>query len=87
MPRSCSATASAITSALIERNVGISKDYNIFELQNAIGARDHLKAQTIAHYLASDKEHKLFLTASMLIATSVSSQSVQAGCPSPSRSS
>jgi len=55
-----------ITSALIERNVGISKDYNIFELQNAIGARDHLKAQTIAHFLASDKEHKLFLTAAML---------------------
>lgn len=56
----------AITTALIERNVGISKDYNIFELQNAIGARDHVKAQTIAHYLATDKEHKLFLTAAML---------------------
>jgi DNA polymerase-3 subunit delta len=56
----------AITAALIERNVGISKDYNIFELQNAIGARDHVKAQTIAHYLATDKEHKLFLTAAML---------------------
>ena len=55
-----------ITTALIERNVGISKDYNIFELQNAIGAKDHVKAQTIAHYLASDKEHKLFLTAAML---------------------
>ena len=55
-----------ITSALIERNVGISKDYNIFELQNAIGARDHVKAQTIAHFLASDKEHKMFLTAAML---------------------
>jgi DNA polymerase III subunit delta len=25
-----------------------------------------VKAQTIAHYLASDKEHKLFLTAAML---------------------
>ena len=56
----------SITSALIERNVGISKDYNIFELQNAIGARDHVKAQTIAHFLASDKEHKMFLTAAML---------------------
>ncbi|HQW87520.1 MAG TPA: DNA polymerase III subunit delta [Flavobacteriales bacterium] len=55
-----------ITGALIERNVGISKDHNIFELQNAIGARDHLKAQTIAHHLASDKEHKLFLTAALL---------------------
>ncbi len=56
----------AITAELIERNVGISKDYNIFELQNAIGARDHVKAQKIAHYLASDKDHKLFLSASML---------------------
>ncbi len=55
-----------ITSALIERNVGISKDYNIFELQNAIGARDHVKAQTIAHFLANDKEHKLFLSVGML---------------------
>lgn len=58
----------AITTALIERNVGISKDYNIFELQNAIGARDHLKAQRIAHFLASDKEHKLFLSVGMLSA-------------------
>jgi len=55
-----------ITSDLIQRNVGISKDYNIFELQNAIGAKDHLKAQTIAHFLATDKEHKLFLSVGLL---------------------
>ncbi|MBL0043059.1 MAG: DNA polymerase III subunit delta [Flavobacteriales bacterium] len=55
-----------ITSDLIQRNVGISKDYNIFELQNAIGAKDHLKAQTIAHFLATDKEHKLFLRVGLL---------------------
>ncbi|HNA34334.1 MAG TPA: DNA polymerase III subunit delta, partial [Flavobacteriales bacterium] len=55
-----------ITSALIERNVGISKDHNIFELQNAIGVRDHLKAQTIAHHLANDRDHKLFLTVGLL---------------------
>lgn len=55
-----------ITGELIQRNVGISKDYNIFELQNAIGARDHLKAQRIAHFLATDKEHRLFLTVGML---------------------
>ena len=30
----------AITSDIIQRFVGISKDYNIFELQNAIGTRD-----------------------------------------------
>lgn len=55
-----------ISSELIQRNVGISKDYNIFELQNAIGQRDHVKAQRIAHFLATDKEHKLFLTVGML---------------------
>ena len=55
-----------ITSDLIQRNVGISKDYNIFELQNAIGAKDHLKAQRIAHFLATDKEHKLFLSVGLL---------------------
>jgi DNA polymerase III subunit delta len=55
-----------ITTDLIQRNVGISKDYNIFELQNAIGAKDHLKAQKIAHYLATDKEHKLFLSVALL---------------------
>ncbi|MFT3886528.1 MAG: hypothetical protein QM724_14230 [Flavobacteriales bacterium] len=48
--------------------MGISKEYNIFELQNAIGVGDHLKAQRIAHYLATDKEHKLFLTVGMLSA-------------------
>jgi DNA polymerase III subunit delta len=57
-----------ITSDLIQRNVGISKDYNIFELQNAIGQRDHPRAQRIAHFLATDKEHKLFLTVGMLSA-------------------
>ncbi len=55
-----------ITSELIQRNVGISKEYNIFELQNAIGQGDHVKAQRIAHYLATDKEHKLFLSVGML---------------------
>jgi DNA polymerase-3 subunit delta len=39
--------------------VGISKDHNIFELQKAIGARDHAKAQRIAAYLAMDKDSPL----------------------------
>ena len=55
-----------ITSELIQRNVGISKEYNIFELQNAIGVGDHVKAQRIAQHLANDKEHKLFLSVGML---------------------
>jgi len=44
----------AIDSALIERNIGISKDYNIFELQNALGSRDVTKANRIINYFASN---------------------------------
>ncbi len=45
---------SNIDAGIIERNIGISKDYNIFELQNALGARDVLKANRIASYFASN---------------------------------
>jgi len=55
-----------ITGELIERNVGISKDYNIFELQKAIGMRDHPKAQRIAHFLANDKDSPMVLTVGLL---------------------
>ena len=34
----------------IEENIGISKDYNVFELTNAFGVRDVLKANTIIDY-------------------------------------
>lgn len=34
----------------IEENIGISKDYNLFELQNAFAERDYLKASKIVHY-------------------------------------
>ena len=39
-----------ITPEHIERNIGISKDYNNFELKNAIIARDVLKANKIIKY-------------------------------------
>ena len=56
-----------ITADTIQRNVGISKEHNIFALQNAIGARDMLKAQQIAHYFAQDpKDHPLVLTLGLL---------------------
>lgn len=45
---------SAIDTALIERNIGISKDYNIFELQNALGTRDVAKANRIINYFAAN---------------------------------
>ena len=39
-----------ITPELIEKNVGISKEYNNFELQRAIADKDVMKVNRIAHY-------------------------------------
>ncbi len=56
-----------ITSDAIQRFVGISKDYNIFELQNAIGNRNAERAQRIANHFAADpKEYPLVLTIGLL---------------------
>lgn len=41
---------STITSKDIEKNIGFSKDYNAFELINAIAAKDILKANRIINY-------------------------------------
>ncbi len=42
----------------IEKNIGISKDYNVFELQSAILNRDVLKANKIVKYFgANPKDH------------------------------
>jgi len=38
----------------IEANIGISKDYNIFELQRALGQHDVLKANRIVNYFAAN---------------------------------
>ncbi len=52
-----------ISSADIERNIGISKDYNNFELNNALAQRNVLKANRIAQYFsANQKNHPLVLT-------------------------
>jgi DNA polymerase-3 subunit delta len=45
---------SIITSALIEKNIGVSKEYNSFELQNALINRDIVKANRIIRYFASN---------------------------------
>ena len=56
-----------INADIIQRFVGISKEHNIFELQNAIGVRDAVKAQRIARYFAADpKDHPLVLTLGFL---------------------
>ncbi|MEL7118163.1 MAG: DNA polymerase III subunit delta [Bacteroidota bacterium] len=38
----------------IEDNIGISKDYNVFELQKALGTKQVLKANRIVQYFASN---------------------------------
>jgi len=49
-----------ITPELIEYHIGISKDYNVFELQNALGKKDVLKANRIInHFAKNTKEHHI----------------------------
>ena len=48
-----------IDAALVERNVGISKDYNVFELQEALIRGDVLKANRITRYFESSKDHPM----------------------------
>jgi DNA polymerase-3 subunit delta len=38
----------------VETHIGISKDYNVFELQKALGARDVLKSNRILQYFAAN---------------------------------
>ena len=52
-----------IDDADVERNIGISKDFNVFELQNAIGHRDVMKAMQIVQHFGESKDNPLFLTA------------------------
>ena len=54
----------SIDDADVERNIGISKDFNVFELQNAIGSRDVLKANRIVNYFGDNgKDNPLLVTA------------------------
>jgi DNA polymerase III subunit delta len=56
-----------ITAALVEKNIGISKDYNNFELQKAIGEKNILKANMIIHYFADNpKDNPITLSIASL---------------------
>lgn len=58
-----------ITPELIENNIGISKDYNTFELQRAISRRDYVKAMTIVDYFERNpKQNPTVLIVSTLFA-------------------
>ena len=47
-----------ITPEQIERNIGISKDYNNFELRNALVAKDVFKANQIIKYFEENPDRK-----------------------------
>ncbi len=56
-----------ITTAVIEENIGISKDFNIFEFQNALGSKNKEKAFQIAKYFADNqKSHPFIMTSGIL---------------------
>lgn len=56
-----------ITPEHIEQNIGISKDYNNFELHKAIGAREVLKAHKIVKYFGDNpKDNPMIVTVSLL---------------------
>ena len=58
---------SQITPADIEEHIGISKDYNNFELKKAIGERNVVKATRIVNYFAQNpKDNPFVLTVSLL---------------------
>lgn len=49
-----------ITSALVEKHIGLSKDFNTFELQNAIGTRNISRSFQIVQYMSrNSKNHPL----------------------------
>lgn len=56
-----------INDELVEKNIGISKDYNFFELQNAIGTKNVLKTNQIANYFgANPKNNSIVKTITLL---------------------
>lgn len=46
-----------IDAAIVQKFVGISKEYNVFELQKALGTRDVMKANQIVHYFEANPKN------------------------------
>ncbi len=56
-----------ITPELIEQHIGISKDFNNFELRKAIGEGDVVKAHRIIHYFSQNpKQNPLVMSLSLI---------------------
>lgn len=58
---------STITPTIVEENIGISKDFNNFELRKAVGERNVLNANRIInHFAQNQKANPLIMTISLL---------------------
>lgn len=56
-----------ITPEIVEENIGISKDFNNFELQSAIATKDIKKAFAIVQYFGQNpKNHPMVMTVALL---------------------
>ncbi|NEW83935.1 MAG: DNA polymerase III subunit delta [Mariniphaga sp.] len=52
----------------VEKNIGISKEFNTFELTNALGNKDILKSNRIINYfIDNEKQHPLTVIIGMLV--------------------
>lgn len=58
---------SEITAEAVQDNIGISKEYNIFEFQDALAKKDVLKANRIVNYFAANEKehHPVMITGSL----------------------
>lgn len=58
---------SEVNASHVEKYIGVSKDYNVFELQNALTSKDALKVNRIVNYFAANqKNNPLIVTISTL---------------------
>jgi DNA polymerase-3 subunit delta len=56
-----------ITPDTVEKNIGISKDFNNFELNKALSSKDVLKANKIIyHFSKNEKDHPLVVTIGLM---------------------
>lgn len=56
-----------ISPEMVQDNIGMSKEFNVFELQDALAKKDILKANRIVNYFAAnEKEHPAVMTLSSL---------------------
>lgn len=56
-----------ITPDIVERNIGVSKDYNAFELVKALGDHDILKSNRIANYFGKNTKSNPLIMINMVL--------------------